>query len=386
MVNRNSKMTRKKIIAITAGILVLVAAAVFCFHARTDSFESLPEAEHIDVTDASGDFSEQSQIYFEYIGTYLKNRSGRTGDHDNAQQWIVSELEKAGYDSSQITLQDIPDCYGKNIILRVEGKDPSKMIIAGAHYDGDGAGDNGSGTALLLATARGLQKQKLPVTTVFVFFDEEESGLFGSEAFADSLTKEEAESTIYMINIDAIGFGDYCNLYSGIEDEDTGEVTQLEAYDYACGMAREQGLNVYGPEDLDGYYAKHGKGPKLDPKGLFTNPWTRANPAPENTVDESLHYYSPMTIPASDHVPFMEKGIPYLYFEATNWYMKSNNDDIAYIGYTDVGDESVGDGGIIMNTEYDTLETMAEYYPGRSLEHFRLYSPLLTELILKPMK
>lgn len=86
MVNRNSKMTTKKKIAIAAGILVLVAVAVFCFHARTDSFESLPEAEHIDVTDASGDFSEQSQIYFEYIGTYLKNRSGRTGDHDNAQQ------------------------------------------------------------------------------------------------------------------------------------------------------------------------------------------------------------------------------------------------------------------------------------------------------------
>ena len=29
---------------------------------------------------------------------------------------------------------------------------------------------------------------------------------------------------------------------------------------------------------------------------------------------------------------------------------------------------------------------LEEYYPGRSLEHFRLYSPLLTELILEPMK
>ncbi len=376
----------KKKLFIIIGILIIITAAAFCLHGKHNSFESLPETEHIEATGETVDFSEQSQIYFEYIGTYLKNRSGRFSDHDNAQQWIVSELKDAGYDSSQITLQDIPGCYGKNIVLRVEGEDSSKLIIIGAHYDGDGVGDNGSGTALLLATACGLQKQKLPVTTAFVFFDEEESGLYGSGCFADSLTDLEIKSTIYMINIDAIGFGDYCNLYSGVEDKETKEITQLDAYDYACNLAKEQGLNVFGPAQLDGYYAKHGKGPKLDPKGLFTNPWTRANPAPENTVDESLHAYSPMTIPASDHVAFMEKGIPYLYFEATNWYMKSRYDDIAYIGYTDVGDESVGDGGIIMNTEYDTLEVMAEHYPGRALDHFQLYSPLLTQLVMTPMQ
>ncbi len=257
-------------------------------------------------------------------------------------------------------------------------------MIIGTHYDGDGVGDNGSGIALLLSTACGLQGKTLPVTTYYVFFDAEEKGLYGSETFVNQMSEEQAASVLYMINIDAIAFGDYCNIYGGCQDAETKIISQLEAYEYACQKAKELNYNVYGPEELDGYFAEHGSGPALDEKGLFTNPWTPENPAPENTVDDRLLAYSPTTLPASDHVPFLLREIPYIYFEATNWYSASNYPEIAYIGYTDVGDPNVGDGGIIMNTEYDTLETMKKYYPGRSLEHFRLYSPFLSALILEP--
>ena len=38
--------------------------------------------------------------------------------------------------------------------------------------------------------------------------------------------------------------------------------------------------------------------------------------------------------------------------------------------------------GQIMNTEFDTLETMQKYFPDRAEKHFRLYSPLLSALLL----
>ncbi|MDD6038478.1 MAG: penicillin-binding transpeptidase domain-containing protein [bacterium] len=363
-------------------LVVVVAVLVLAF----SFFENKPAVEHVNSTDSvTKDCSQQAQIYFEYLGTYLKDRTGVFSDHKAAQQFIVDELKLAGYSEDEITLQKIEGRSGKNIVLKVEGDDPTKSVIVGAHFDGDGVGDNGSGTALLLAEACSLQGEQLPVTTYYVFFDEEESGGYGSESFANSLSEDEAESVIYMINMDAIAFGDYCNIYGGKQDSVTKEISQTEGYEYACKVAKQLGFHVYGPDELSGYYAEHGKGPELDPIGIFTNPWTPEHPAPENTVEDAMRAYSPTTIPASDHVPFVQRDIPYIYFEATNWYVKTDYEDMAYIGYTDVADEHVGDKGIIMNTRYDTLETMNTYYPGRSLEHFRLYAPILSELILHPM-
>ena len=58
--------------------------------------------------------------------------------------------------------------------------------------------------------------------------------------------------------------------------------------------------------------------------------------------------------------------------------------DYSYVGYSDVGDLTLGENGWIMNTEYDTLEYLNEHFPGRSLEHFRLYSPILSRILLEP--
>lgn len=363
---------------VTTGVTMLMIILLLC------SCGNIPSVNHVQSSSSlQNDFSDQTQEYFEYIGTYLKKGSGLS-KHDDTQEWIIEELRQAGYSDEQITLQKIEGKSGKNIVVKAEGTDSEKSIIVGAHYDGEGVGDNGSGVALLLAAACGLSKEILPVTTYYVFFDEEESGGYGSESFADSLSDEMVNSTVYMINIDAIAFGDYCNIYGGKQDSLTKDISKTEGYEYASELARKLGFNVYGTKELEGYFEEHGEGVALDPNGLFTNPWTKEHPAPENTVSDELHSYSPTTIPMSDHVPFIDRGITYIYFEATNWYIKTDYEEIAYIGYTDVGDESVGDGGFIMNTKYDTLETMNTYYPGRSLEHFRLYSPLLSELILNP--
>ena len=146
--------------------------------------------------------------------------------------------------------------------------------------------------------------------------------------------------------------------------------------------AQKLGFHTWNTAKLDGYYAKNGHGPALDPIGLFTNPWTAKNPAPQNSVA-----YSPAQCAnVSDHQAFVDKGIEYIYFEATNWYAmgKRPNRD-SYTGYFETTDTSVGKNGMFMNTKYDTFENLNTLYPGRIVEHFNIYSILLSSLIISPV-
>ncbi|MBU7011517.1 MAG: Zn-dependent exopeptidase M28 [Theionarchaea archaeon] len=83
----------------------------------------------------------------------------------------------------------------------------NKKVILSAHYDSvytDGAIDNGSGVAALLETARILSGKQVGAAVYFIFFDAEEIGLLGSEAFvaAHDLLK------CVCINVDSIASGD----------------------------------------------------------------------------------------------------------------------------------------------------------------------------------
>lgn len=330
------------------------------------------------------DFTGKALEYLNYVGTALTNRDCKNSfsDHDKTITWITGELTGSGYTNDRITVTD-EEVEGNpmhNIILHVTGHDSSRQIIIGAHYDGDGVGDNGSGLALLLATATGLNGIIPPYDVKFIFFDGEEVGLYGSLAYVNSMTEEEIAKTLFMINMDSLVFGDYCNIYGGITGKN-GRVSHTEIYDLACSKAKKMNFKVWGPAELNGYFAEHGTGPEIEENALYTNPWTAENPAPQKLKD-SLTAYSPSTIPYSDHIHFQEKGIPYVYFEATNWFAGEGR--LAYTGYIETYDLSLGDGGMFMNTAHDTLEELNSIFPGRAEAHFRLYSPLLSSLILEP--
>ncbi len=342
------------------------------------------------------DYSEKAMEYLNYIGTELADRSSGTEGHDKCIEWIKSELTAAGYDPEQIKEQSfnadsmyLGKVSGTNIILTVPGDNTSGQIIVGAHFDGGGIGDNGSGVALLLATAVKMHDVQLPYTVKYVFFDCEEAGMVGSREYVNVMSDEEIDSTLFMINIDSIAFGDFCNVYGGCYDgydDDynwyTGDdrlpdVEMTEGYDLAMDVAAQLGIKVYRTEDLDGYYAEHGGGMPADENSLFTNPWTNDNPAPRNYC-----IASPCTLPASDHVAFTSKGIRYIYFEATNWWAGEQDPYSGYTGYIETYDETLGDGGMFMNTEYDTLENLDSMFPGRAKAHFELYSRLLSALLM----
>lgn len=342
----------------------------------------------------SGDIAEKAHAYMEHICVNFANRNcvpdSAAKDDDNrhhaARDWIINELKSIGYADAQITYapEAAPDRYGAahtvhNIELTVSGQNTDKQIIVGAHYDGDGAGDNASGVALLLAVAGELYGEELPCTLKYVFFDGEELGLLGSNNYARKLSRADAEKTAFMVNIDGIAFGDYMNLYGGAQDPLTGEVTQTSAYELALARALELGFTVFKPADLDGYFATHGKGPVVIENALYTNPWTLNNPAPKNAGN-----ISPTTGDWSDHTSFKYLGIPYVYMEATNWFAEGDGGPDAYTGYFETQDKTLGYCGMFMNTEFDTLENLNAHFPGRALNHFSVYAPLLCAILRAP--
>ena len=106
----------------------------------------------------------------------------------------------------------------RNILAKIEGKNPNEIVIIGAHYDhlgydpmlnGDqiynGADDNASGVQAVLQVARaflatGEQPER---TVVFAFWDGEEKGLLGSKHFA--LAYPEIGKVKGYLNYDMIG-------------------------------------------------------------------------------------------------------------------------------------------------------------------------------------
>ena len=371
----------RRILALLIALSLLFDCGIFKKSGPDYSFSGREK-----IMQRDDNFTALALDYLEIIAEKYPDRGDLNVNSDRkaCRKWIIEELIKAGYDESQIDEQKIKTAgivTGKNIVVSVKGQ-KKKQIIVGAHYDGDGIGDNGSGLALLLATAVGFAGRKMPYSVKYVFFDNEEIGLFGADTYAKNMSEDEIANTLFMINMDSLAFGDYCNIYGGVTDFGTGKVSGTSAYQMAMKRAKTLGFHTWNTSKLDGYYAKNGHGPKLDPIGLFTNPWTAKNPAPQNSVA-----YSPAQCAnVSDHQAFVDKGIEYIYFEATNWYaMGKNPNSDSYTGYFETTDTSVGKNGMFMNTKYDTFENLNTLYPGRIVEHFNIYSILLSSLIANPV-
>lgn len=302
-----------------------------------------------------GEFGQQAYAYLQYIDENLPDRDCVDGENTaEAQEWIVSELEAAGYGTDQIEEQEFTfedeeeDEYtSENIIATLPGQS-DRQIIVGAHYDGTGVGDNGSGTALLLDTAcRLAQGSELPRTVVFIFFGAEENDGDGSAAYVDAMTDEDVANTEFMINMDSIVAGDFCYLYGGVADFKQKTVVDLDAFDKVFAISEQLGL------------------------GLHKNPWTFENPAPGFSVPD---YPSPSVGDWSDHISFAERGIQYVYFEASDWEIPGPDKQYD-------GDSETADAGRIMHTDGDTVANIEELFPGRILYHLQVFSLLLNAVL-----
>ena len=186
--------------------------------------------------------------------------------------------------------------------------------MIGAHYDsvaaGRGAFDNASGVALMMELADALRDEKTPYTLVFVAFGAEEVGLRGSTHYVAEMSDQARADTILMINFDSVATGDRLYCYSS--EEAAWPQLALRS------MARGLGISILTSPGLN----------KDHPYGT-TGDW-------------------------SDHVAFRKAGIPYLYFEATNWLLGDKD------GYLNtVKDREV------WHSKKDTLSYIEQRYPGR---------------------
>ncbi len=181
-------------------------------------------------------------------------RVGEAG-RDNATKFISDKLKSDGW---YVTQQEFPvfrykDVFsepynigengepvgtGINIIAELPDFDSSKpTLIFSAHYDTTkeniGIIDNGSGTAFLLSAGKWISKFNGEYNLRLIFFDVEESRMYGSKYYLENLSLEEHSGIIADINFDMLG-GNHLSIgtVNGFESALSIYLEQLTGYEY----------------------------------------------------------------------------------------------------------------------------------------------------------
>ena len=266
-----------------------------------------------------------------FILSVLLN-GGYSENDISVQSFTISDTAPAMAESINIFNGGEKSNLSQNIEVLKTGES-EKTIIVGAHYDSvgtHGVDDNGSGVSVVLENALRMANVQPQYTIRYVFFGSEEIGMCGSRAFVESLSEKEKEDIVLMINIDSVLAGDYLYMYGGTINE-SGGVENVEAVIKAAEIAKEIGLDIHLP--------------------------------PEGNSD----YPYPTGQKRSDHAPFSEVGIPYIYFEANNWENGSPDETEKY--------------GLIMHTDMDNLDFIEDEYGERAQNTLGSYSTLLYLLL-----
>lgn len=130
-------------------------------------------------------------------------------DSVGRKQAITKQLAAAGV-AYRLDDFSLPNFAGTNIVADIPGRKPGKVVLLGAHYDrvaqGEGAVDNASSCAVLLRLLADLQIRPLENYSVkAVFFDLEERGLVGSQAYFAK--NRDSEKPVLALNLDIFGYG-----------------------------------------------------------------------------------------------------------------------------------------------------------------------------------
>lgn len=130
------------------------------------------------------------------------------------------DVANEGFDINMKADYAIENVTAANVIGYIEGKDKKlkdEFIIIGAHFDhaGDnkngtynpGALDNASGTAVMMEIARLLKEGKYSPkkSILFIAFNGEEEGLYGSYYYSNNPMYPLNKDTTVMINLDMVG-------------------------------------------------------------------------------------------------------------------------------------------------------------------------------------
>ena len=124
---------------------------------------------------------------------------------------LIRLLEQGGI-SATVTVESYDPATSRNVTGEARTNSNSdRVVILGAHYDTvedtQGASDNGSGLSALLTVARHIAERDYPFDIRIVLFGAEEKGLLGSRHYVHSMSQDDLNRTIAMLNFDALGSG-----------------------------------------------------------------------------------------------------------------------------------------------------------------------------------
>lgn len=346
----------KKILSCFLVCAFLCTGLYGCGSKKTELIEEAKDltlSQEISITPEQNDYGIPAYNFLKHIQSNYPGRVAGTEKETEMAVFILSVLLNGGYAESDIAIEsfEIDDSTpmmdeaiqnvfdggeksnsSQNILITKKGES-EKTIIVGAHYDSagtHGVDDNGSGVSVALENALRMVNTPTYYTIQYVFFGSEEPGMYGSRAYVESLSENERENIILMINIDTVLAGDYLYLYGG-KVNDNGTVDNTEAVFKAYEIVKEIGLNIQLPPDGNNDY-----------------------PYPTGQK-------------RSDHAPFNDIGIPYIYFEANNW---ENGSPV-----------ETEKNGLIMHTDMDDLDFIENEYSGRVQNTLSSYSTLLYSLL-----
>src|SRR5215471_5493728 len=205
--------------------------------------------------------------------------------------------------------RNCPNSPTFNVIAWLPGKSPNRLVIIGGRYDSrttnvfdsssdaPGGNDAGAQAAVVLELARVLAGNSFDATIVFMAFSGEEQGLFGSASIAANLNRYfQSPQVIAMLNTDIPG-----------GDNTANTPTDLLSFRlYSSGIPRERFST-----DPDG--TTDNTSPR---RGLmrYIGTWGGAY-VPALTMAPKLREDRPGR--ASDHVSFINNGIPAVRFMET---------------------------------------------------------------------
>jgi hypothetical protein len=147
----------------------------------------------------------------------FRTRLSTSPEYHAASRWAQEQLAASGYDVrfQAIAVNGKPS---RNVIADRRGRAaaPRGLVLVTAHLDSinlaggptaaaPGADDNGSGAAGLLEMARVLASHPAQHDLRFILFGGEEQGLFGSRRHVGALTARERARIRALVNMDMIG-------------------------------------------------------------------------------------------------------------------------------------------------------------------------------------
>lgn len=218
----------------------------------------------------------------------MQGRAPGTPGSEKARAYILSRFAEIGLSPvgdkfEQVftfTKRDGSTVQGTNLVARIKGTKPGKAMVVSAHYDHlgvrggeiyNGADDNASGVAGLLAVAEAFKAKPPTHDVILAVVDAEEGGLRGARAFA-AAPPVPLETVVLNVNFDMLSKNAKNELYAA----GASPFPYLRPILVKVAQTAPVGLKLGHDTDADGKQ----------------NNWT----------DQS------------DHYAFAEKGVPWIYF------------------------------------------------------------------------